>query len=51
VLVDACRIGRGQRVLDVAAGSGNMAIRAALAGATVVAADLTERRILNQSKV
>jgi ubiquinone/menaquinone biosynthesis C-methylase UbiE len=41
VLVDACRIGPGQRVLDVASGSGNTAIRAAEAGATVVASDLT----------
>ena len=41
VLVDACRISRGQRVLDVAAGTGNVAIRAALTGAAVVASDLT----------
>jgi ubiquinone/menaquinone biosynthesis C-methylase UbiE len=41
VLVDACGIARGQRVLDVAAGSGNVAIRAAAAGALVVASDLT----------
>jgi ubiquinone/menaquinone biosynthesis C-methylase UbiE len=40
-LVDACRIGPGQRVLDVAAGSGNAAIPAALTGAEVVACDLT----------
>lgn len=40
VLVQACGIGRGQRVLDVAAGTGNVAIRAALAGASVVASDL-----------
>ena len=40
-LVAACRIGPGQRVLDVAAGSGNAAIPAAEAGATVVASDLT----------
>ena len=40
-LVEACGIGPGQRVLDVAAGSGNVAIRAALAGAEVVASDLT----------
>jgi ubiquinone/menaquinone biosynthesis C-methylase UbiE len=40
-LVDACGIGPGQRVLDVAAGSGNVAIRAAQAGAEVVASDLT----------
>ena len=41
VLVEACRISRGQRVLDVAAGTGNVAIRAAMAGAAVVACDLT----------
>ena len=41
VLVDACGISAGQRVLDVAAGTGNVAIRAAEAGAQVVASDLT----------
>lgn len=41
VLVEACGISRGQRVLDVATGTGNVAIRAAKAGATVVASDLT----------
>jgi ubiquinone/menaquinone biosynthesis C-methylase UbiE len=41
VLVGACGIGPGQRVLDVAAGTGNVAIRAAEAGASVVASDLT----------
>jgi ubiquinone/menaquinone biosynthesis C-methylase UbiE len=40
-LVAACDISAGQRVLDVAAGTGNVAIRAALAGADVVASDLT----------
>lgn len=40
-LVDACGIRRGQRVLDVAAGTGNVAIRAAMAGADVTASDLT----------
>jgi SAM-dependent methyltransferase len=40
-LVEACGIGPGQRVLDVAAGTGNVAIRAAQAGAEVVASDLT----------
>jgi SAM-dependent methyltransferase len=40
-LVEACGIGPGQRVLDLAAGSGNVAIRAAQAGAEVVASDLT----------
>jgi ubiquinone/menaquinone biosynthesis C-methylase UbiE len=41
VLVVACGISPGQRVLDVAAGTGNVAIRAAEAGAEVVASDLT----------
>jgi ubiquinone/menaquinone biosynthesis C-methylase UbiE len=41
VLVEACRISPGQRVLDVAAGTGNVAIRAAEAGAQVIASDLT----------
>jgi len=41
VLVRACDISPGQRVLDVAAGTGNTAIRAAEAGAKVVASDLT----------
>jgi ubiquinone/menaquinone biosynthesis C-methylase UbiE len=41
LLVQACGIGPGQRVLDVAAGTGNVAIRAAETGANVVASDLT----------
>jgi ubiquinone/menaquinone biosynthesis C-methylase UbiE len=41
VLVAACGIAAGQRVLDVAAGTGNVAIRAAETGADVVASDLT----------
>jgi ubiquinone/menaquinone biosynthesis C-methylase UbiE len=41
VLVEACGIREGQRVLDVAAGTGNVAIRAAARGADVVASDLT----------
>ncbi|MFJ7178112.1 class I SAM-dependent methyltransferase [Streptomyces massasporeus] len=41
VLVEACGVRSGGRVLDVAAGSGNAAIPAALAGADVVASDLT----------
>ncbi len=41
LLVEACGISPGQRVLDVAAGTGNTAIRAAEAGAEVVASDLT----------
>lgn len=40
-LVRACGVTPGARVLDVAAGSGNAAIPAALAGADVVATDLT----------
>ena len=40
-LVDACEIGAGDRVLDVAAGTGNAAIPAAATGADVVASDLT----------
>jgi SAM-dependent methyltransferase len=40
-LVEACGISAGRRVLDVAAGTGNVAIRAAEAGAQVVASDLT----------
>jgi 2-polyprenyl-6-hydroxyphenyl methylase/3-demethylubiquinone-9 3-methyltransferase len=41
VLVEACGVRMGQRVLDVAAGTGNTAIRAAQRGASVVASDLT----------
>ena len=40
-LVHACRIGAGVHVLDVAAGTGNVALAAAQAGASVVASDLT----------
>ena len=40
-LVAATGITAGQRVLDVACGTGNVAIRAAEAGARVVASDLT----------
>jgi SAM-dependent methyltransferase len=40
-LVEACGIGPGMTVLDVASGTGNAAIPAALAGADVVASDLT----------
>ncbi|HST38248.1 MAG TPA: class I SAM-dependent methyltransferase, partial [Conexibacter sp.] len=40
-LVEACEIGPGMEVLDVAAGTGNASIPAALAGAHVTASDLT----------
>ena len=40
-LVEACGIGEGTRVLDVASGTGNAAIPAAKRGATVTASDLT----------
>lgn len=41
VLVDTLHPGAGERVLDVAAGTGSAAVRAARLGATVVASDLT----------
>jgi ubiquinone/menaquinone biosynthesis C-methylase UbiE len=41
ILVEACGISPGQRVLDVATGTGNVAIRAAQAGAEVVGLDIT----------
>jgi SAM-dependent methyltransferase len=41
ILVEASGVRPGDRVLDVAAGTGNAAIPAALAGASVVASDLT----------
>ncbi len=40
-LVEACGIGAGTKVLDVAAGTGNASIPAAQTGADVVASDLT----------
>ena len=40
-LVDHLGVGAGDRVLDVAAGTGNAAVPAARTGASVVAADLT----------
>src|SRR3954454_15719285 len=40
-LVEACGIGAGARVLDVAAGTGNASIPAAQRGARVTASDLT----------
>ena len=42
-LVSALPIQAGTRVLDVASGTGNAAIPAAQAGASVVASDLTPR--------
>jgi 2-polyprenyl-3-methyl-5-hydroxy-6-metoxy-1,4-benzoquinol methylase len=41
LLVQQSGVGPGQRVLDVAAGTGNASIPAALTGAEVVASDLT----------
>lgn len=40
-IVDACAVSAGQEVLDVAAGSGNVAVACAGEGASVVASDLT----------
>jgi SAM-dependent methyltransferase len=40
-LVEACGVGPGMRILDVAAGTGNASIPAAQRGASVVASDLT----------
>ena len=40
-LAEACQVGPGTRVLDVAAGTGNASIAAAQAGAHVTASDLT----------
>jgi ubiquinone/menaquinone biosynthesis C-methylase UbiE len=44
-LVDACAVSAGQEVLDVAAGSGNVALAAATEGARVVASDITPAMI------
>jgi ubiquinone/menaquinone biosynthesis C-methylase UbiE len=41
-LVEVCGIGPGMEVLDVAAGTGNVAVAAARQGARVVASDLTQ---------
>ena len=41
VVLEAAGIRPGDRVLDIAAGTGNVAIPAALAGAQVIASDLT----------
>src|SRR5262245_57117496 len=45
IVVQRCGISPGQRVLAVAAGSGNVAIRAAEAGADVVASDITPENL------
>ncbi|MBG6189491.1 hypothetical protein IWX64_000411 [Arthrobacter sp. CAN_A212] len=45
VLVEAARVQPGDRVLDVAAGTGNAAIPAVLAGASVVAKKLVGERV------
>lgn len=40
-LCDACAVGAGQEVLDVAAGDGNFALACAFEGASVVASDIS----------
>jgi ubiquinone/menaquinone biosynthesis C-methylase UbiE len=49
VLVRATGIGRGKRVLDVAAGSGNISLPAAATGADVVSSDLTPELLARSS--
>ena len=44
-LVEACGVGPGMEVLEVAAGTGNLAVAAARRGARVVATDLTPRMV------
>jgi SAM-dependent methyltransferase len=44
-LVDACAISAGQEVLDVAAGSGNLAVLAGEEGASVVASDFSPPQV------
>lgn len=44
-LVEAAEVGAGNRVLDVGAGDGNVALRAAHAGADVTALDLTPKLV------
>ncbi|MGB7448567.1 MAG: methyltransferase domain-containing protein [Ornithinimicrobium sp.] len=50
VLVRACGIGPGDRVLDVAAGSGNAALPAAELGAEVTASDLSDELLAECSR-
>ncbi|MBO0884345.1 MAG: class I SAM-dependent methyltransferase, partial [Mycobacterium sp.] len=50
VLVSATGIGPGDRVLDVAAGSGNISIPAAKTGASVVSSDLTPELLERSQK-
>ncbi|WP_353950997.1 class I SAM-dependent methyltransferase [Knoellia sp. S7-12] len=51
ILVDAASVGAGQRIHDVAAGSGNVAIPAARTGADVVATDLTPELLAEGERV
>src|SRR3954451_1234417 len=44
-LIDACATSAGQEVLDVGAGTGNLAVLAAEEGASVVACDLTPEMV------
>jgi 2-polyprenyl-6-hydroxyphenyl methylase/3-demethylubiquinone-9 3-methyltransferase len=44
-LVDACAISAGQEILDVGAGTGNLALLAAEEGASVTASDLTPEMV------
>jgi len=49
ILVEAAGIGPGMRVLDVAAGTGNISIPAAATGADVVSSDLTPELLQRSS--
>lgn len=44
-LCDACAVGAGQEVLDVAAGDGNFALACAFEGASVVASDISPGQV------